>query len=359
MGIINELLSLREQLQNPVTATQAAAKIQSFLSAETATKVVEIGDITESQGDMLQRLLGKAPDIQASATNSLEGFIKSIVAPYVSQNIQPQNQQLIAIIDSTVNQFARNILHNHAFQSLEALWRGTDALLNEEAAERHSFYLLDIGQAELSTEIKIDSKAFTQTFLQHIHKFDVEQDVLLMADFSFSDNSDDYELMAYCANLAEACNTQFLAAVDQSFLQTLPDVDVKHNATASSLMLVYPRYLLRLPYGNKLDPIDTFAFEESSAQPKLQELLWGNAAFVVVRALLRMAEDTTSADVQFFSDTPAFSFTKDGESILQPGTEVVLTEMQANGLLERGIMPLIGYQQQRGIRLLGLTCFLD
>jgi predicted component of type VI protein secretion system len=72
-----------------------------------------------------------------------------------------------------------------------------------------------------------------------------------------------------------------------------------------------------------------------------------------------MAEDDASNDAQFFSDTPAFSFTKDGESILQPGTEVVLTETQANELLERGIMPLIGYQQQRGIRLLGVTTFLD
>jgi predicted component of type VI protein secretion system len=233
-------------------------------------------------------------------------------------------------------------------------------LLNEEAAERHRFYLLDIGQDELSTEIKIDSKAFTQTLLQHTHKFDVEQDVLLMGDFSFSGNSDDNELMAYCANLAEACNAQFLAAVDQAFLQKMPDVHVNQKtATISSLMLAYPRYLLRLPYGNKRDPIDTIAFEECSAQPRLQELLWGNSAFVVARVFLRMAEDDASNDAQFFSDTPAFSFTKDGESILQPGTEVVLTETQANELLERGIMPLIGYQQQRGIRLLGVTTFLD
>jgi predicted component of type VI protein secretion system len=360
VAFINELLILRGQLQNPVTATQAASKIQTFLSAESSVKVADSENVAESQDDMLQRLLGKQPDPQASATNSLEEFIKTMVAPHISQNIQPQNQQLIAIIDSTVNQFARNILHKHAFQSLEALWRGTDALLNEEAAERHSFYLLDIGQDELSTEIKIDSKAFTQTLLQHIQKFDVEQDVLLMGDFSFSGNSDDNELMAYCANLAEACNAQFLAAVDQAFLQKMPDVHVNQKtATISSLMLAYPRYLLRLPYGNKRDPIDTIAFEECSPQPKLQELLWGNAAFVAARVLLRMAEDDASNDAQFFSDTPAFSFAKDGESILQPGTEVVLTETQANELLERGIMPLIGYQQQRGIRLLGVTTFLD
>ena len=360
VAIINELLTLRGQLQSPLTASKAAAKIQTFVSSETATKVAESINVAESQDDMLQRLLGKRPEILPPATDGLEGFIKSMVAPHATQQALPEYQQLIETIENTIGQFARDILHNQKFQNLEALWRSLEWLLNEEVAERHNFYLLDIGQGELSTEINIDSKAFTQTLQQHIQKFDDQQDVLLVGDFCFSGNADDNELMVYCANLAERCNAQFLAAVDQAFLQKMPEVDENHKAAAtSSLMLAYPRYLLRLPYGNKRDPIDTVAFQECSAPPKMQELLWGNAAFVVARVLLRMADDDASADAQFFSDTPAFSFTKDGESTLQSGTEVVLTETQANGLLECGIMPLIGYQQQRGIRLLGLTSFFN
>jgi type VI secretion system ImpB/VipA family protein len=357
--MINDLLLLKAQLQNPLTAAQATAKIQAFLSTEAAIDLVDSTNVVESQSDMLQRLLGKVPEAQLSTTASLEGFIKSMVAPHVLQTMQPQSQQLIAIIDTTVSQIARNILHNPLFQALEALWRGTDGLLNEEAAERHSFYLLDMGQIELSTEIKIDPQAFSQILLQHIQKSDAEQNVLLVGDYSFSGGAEDNALMAYCANLADACNGQFLATVDQAFLQLLPDLEVGPINETNSLMLVYPRYLLRLPYGNKRDPIDTFAFEECAVPPEMLELLWGNAAFLAARTLLRMTEDDVSGDAQFFGDTPAFSFEKAGESTLQPGTEVILTEAQANNILQKGIMPLIGYHQQRGIRLLGITNFFD
>lgn len=356
VSIIRDLLVLKAELQNPATATQAVAKIQAFLPTETSTKLAESASVVESQDEMLQRLLGKMPETPVAEVDNLEGFIKAIVAPHVSQSIQPQYQQWVDIINTTVSQITRNILHNPAFQRLESLWRGTEALLNEESAEGHSFYLLDMGQAELSAEIKIDPKAFAQIVLQHMRKFDDERNVLLLGDYSFSGNPEDIELMGYCANLAEACHGQFLAAVEQSFLQQLPDVKAQLLTDAGSLMLVYPRYLLRLPYGQKLDPIDTFAFEECSTIPEIQELLWGNSAFLVARAVLRML-DEASGEAQFFDDTPSFSFEMDGEPTLQPGTEFVLSEVQANDLLGHGIMPLIGYRQQRGVRLLGVTCF--
>ncbi|MBS3955468.1 MAG: type VI secretion system contractile sheath large subunit [Methylomicrobium sp.] len=44
--------------------------------------------------------------------------------------------------------------------------------------------------------------------------------------------------------------------------------------------VAYPRYLLRLPYGNKRNPVDTFDFEECSIIPQPEELLWGHPAFL-------------------------------------------------------------------------------
>lgn len=357
VNIIQDLLRLREQLQNPQTTAQAVANIQAFLAKETTTKTIEIPDIVESQDQMLQRLLGKAPEPSAAASDNLEGFIKALVMPHVSQTAQPQNQQLIDVIHTTVSQLARHILHDPAFKNLEALWRGMDGLLSEETAERHRLYLLDIGQVELSSEIKIDTKAFTQTVLQHMNKLDDPRDVLLVSDYCFSGSPEDDELMVFCMHLAEACNGHFLAAVDQAFLRQMPERDAMAEADSCGLMLTYPRYLVRLPYGQRRDPIESFDFEECPAIPGTQDLLWGNSAFLVARALLRMLEDESVGDAQFFGDTPAFSFEVGGESTLQPGTEVVLSEVQAHELLGYGIMPLIGYSQQRGVRLLGMTRF--
>jgi predicted component of type VI protein secretion system len=299
---------------------------------------------------MLQRLLGQKPETPSTETTSVDKWLQDLVAPHVAQDLGAQYQQLIQLIDATVSQLLRSILHSPAFQRLEALWLATDALLTEEAAERHDCYLIDISQDELTAAIGSGAAGdFSQKLLQHSQTADPEQDVLLLGDFCFAANDSDDALLAYCSSLAASCGGQFLAAVDQSFLERSAKAGVSAN-----LMLAYPRYLARLPYGDKRDPIEAFAFEECSAIPQAGELLWANPAFLLARAMLRIAAEETAAEAQFFGDIPAFSFDQDGEPKLQPAVESVLTEAQANAVLALGIVPLVGYQQRRGIRLLGV-----
>lgn len=356
VGIIAELLDLKRQLQNPNTAAQAASKIQAFLPAELASHPARPPQATpESQEEMLLRLLGKKSETPVTEKSSIDGWLKDLVAPHVTQAVGSQYQSLIQIIDATVTQFARTLLHSPAFQSREALWRATYALLTEEVAERHAFYLLDIAQEELAAALENgEAQGFTQKILQHSQSTDPEQAVLLLSDFNFSANQSDDALLAYCASLAAASAGRLFAAVDQTFIQRLTEAGVSHAAHAG-LMLAYPRYLVRLPYGEKRDPIETFPFKESAGVPQAQELLWGNPAFLLARAILRLAADETSEEALFFGDIPLFSFEQDGESVLQPGVETVLTEAQANHVLAQGITPLLGYRQRKGVRLLGFA----
>ena len=53
-----------------------------------------------------------------------------------------------------------------------------------------------------------------------------------------------------------------------SALQALP--------AAAYLGLATPRFLMRMPYGRKTDPIDAFAFEEFTRQGGLGGMLWGH-----------------------------------------------------------------------------------
>lgn len=356
INIIAELQALKAQLLTPDSAARAAAKIQAFLPTAAATP--QPPAIEESQDDLLLRLLGKTSANPPEQVDSVQRLLHEAVAPHVSQATLPQHQQLIQVIDDATGQFARAILHAPNFQALEALWRATEALLHDEAAERHEVYLLDIGQAELTAELKLDAQTFTQKLLQHRQKADAEQEVLLVGDFRFAAGADDDALLAYCANLATACGGRFLAAVEQTFLQRLSEAGIKQQADSARLTLAYPGYLVRLPYGKQRDPLETLAFEECTAIPQAGELLWGNPAFLAARSILRIAEEQPVAEALFFGDTPAFSFDQDGESTLQPAVETVLTEAQAHGLLALGILPLIGYHQRRGIRLLGAS-FLD
>ena len=357
--IIADLLVLKRQLSNPVTATQAAAKIQAFLPADSANQAVKASPATEeSQDEMLERLLGRKPEQPSQTKDTVDQLIQHMVAPFVSKSAESQYQSLIEIIDQTLTQCVRVILHNSSFQCLEALWLATQALLNEESADDQSFFLVDITQAELAAAANKDDRTWVQALIHHIQASGEEQDVLLVGDLCFSDSNQDRQLLAYCNDLATACGGYFLAAADLSLLGVMAGesgAQYLQNIGTDRMMLAYPHFLCRLPYGSQLDPIETFAFEECENIPQLQELLWGCPAFIIARGLIRTSQHSSASDALFFRDIPVFSFDKDGEHILQPGTETVLTESQANDIFGTGIMPLIGYRQMRGIRLIGFT----
>ncbi|QSB02691.1 type VI secretion system contractile sheath large subunit [Methylomonas sp. EFPC1] len=357
--LLADLRTLKSELGNPNTAAQAAAKIQAFFPAVAASEPVTPALETESQDDMLERLLGKKPEGTVTASDSLDSLLKQIVEPHVARDANPQHQALIDLIDAATAQFVKALLHRQDFQALEALWLATDGLVHEEAADAQQLYLLDISQAQLLAELEKGGESVVQRLQQHMQTGDGEQDVLFVADYLFSDNAEDKTLLGFCADLAAKCGAGFLAGAGNGLvveaLQNAADwLAYRQQIQADSVILTYPRVLMRLPYGSKREPLETFAFEECDAVPQTDELLWGNPAFLAARVLLRAAQDNAVAEQFFFADAPAFSYELDGEQLMQPATEVVLNEAQANNLLAQNIMPVIGYRQRQGLRLLGL-----
>lgn len=360
--LLAELQQLKKQVSNPQSAAQAAAKIQAYFPTQAPNDRPEpVQQTTESQDDMLERLLGKKPESTHATSDSLAGFIDQIVSPYVTKDADPEHLDLINLIDASLSQILQSLLHRSDFQHLEALWKATAALVNEESADEQSIFLVDISQAELLAELKNDSHAFKQKLLKHVQLNEGEQDVLLISNYCFADTTEDRALLNYCSRLANTVGGYFLGAADDSFIANLGYSEPNNVQTltqylneinADRVVLAYPRYLIRLPYGKKRDPIDAFEFEECSAIPQSDELLWGSSAFLCARVLIK---NSTTADAFLFSDIPAFTFAQDGESILQPGVETVLTEKQANALLSLGISPVLGFRQRQGVRVLSIA----
>ncbi|WKJ91694.1 type VI secretion system contractile sheath large subunit [Methylomonas montana] len=360
--LLADLRSLKRELSNPDTAEHAAVRIQAYFPVMPAgDAAVQVPEATESQEDMLERLLGKKPESPVAADDSVDSLLKRMVAPHVAKDAAPQHQALIDLIDATLSQFVREVLHRPDFQKLEALWRAAAMLVNEEFADRHDIFLVDISQAELSAESKSGSQAFARKLLSHVQDNDDQADVLLVGDYGFTDSAGDKSLLIFCSQLAKTCGGHFLGGVEHALTAGLLAGDAetiqnwaeyRRETAADNLILAYPRYLLRLPYGAKRDPLEAFVFEECSLIPKPDELLWGNPAFLCAQALIRMANVGNVADPYFFNDIPAFTYPRDDEQILQPATESVLNEKQANFLLSQGIVPLICFRQRQGVRVL-------
>lgn len=367
--ILDDLLALKRQLSNPNTAEQAAAKIKAFLPVEIQPeKPVAAQAATETQEQTLERLLGRKPETTVAEPDTVERLLQQVVSPHVSKASEPQYRALINIIDATVNEYLRMLLHRQDFQRLESLWKATAGLVNEESADEQSFFLIDIDQDELLAELKSGQCVFEQKLLKHIQSGDGEQEVLLIGDYRFSDSADDGELLGLCSRLANACKGYFLAAADGSLITNAISGESGHaqkwklylsQICADSVILAYPRYLLRLPYGVKRGAIETLAFDECSTIPQSGELLWGNPAFLSARVLIRASQQQNAEDPFFFGDIPCFAFESDGEQVLQPGAELAMTENQANVLLSKGIAPVTGYHQRQGVRLLALTTLSD
>ena len=361
--ILTELLQLRREICNPQPAESAAAKIQAFLPSTAASDAA--ADDTpsrESDDDTLLRLLGKKPESPVAASTSVDQWLNRLIAPHVSKAHAPQHQVLLTAIDAALSQYLRQLLHREDFQALEALWRAVDGLVNDEAANSQEIYLVDINRAELTCNSYREQ--LTKRLLQHMASSDGEQEFLIVGDFLITDDQEDIELLAFFSQLARRCTGRFIAAAEQALLDRYALSEQCRNpqwlealATIDSdcVILAYPRYLLRLPYGRKRDPIETFEFDECPALPAPDQLLWGNSALLCARALIRAKTGSSSMAAMSFADTASFAFDSSGEQCLQPGTETVLTEAQANALLEQGITPVIGFRQRQGVRLAGMT----
>jgi type VI secretion system protein ImpC len=113
--------------------------------------------------------------------------------------------------------------------------------------------------------------------------------------------------------------------------------------------------MLRLPYGAKTDPIDSFPFEEIPDAPEHEAYLWGNAALACALVLAGAFElggwhlrPETAAEIP---GLPAHVFRDGLETRVTPPSEVVLTLRAAERILEAGLVPVLSLKGSESVRV--------
>jgi len=116
-----------------------------------------------------------------------------------------------------------------------------------------------------------------------------------------------------------------------------------------------PRFLLRLPYGQQTEPIETFPFEEMPPVPEHGRYLWGNPSVAVACLLAQAFEkggwEMRPGSIREISSLPLYIYRRDGESIAQPCAEGLLTDEAAEAISDQGIMPLLSSKDSDRILL--------
>jgi type VI secretion system protein ImpC len=316
----------------------------------------------------LGRLLGKPVEpsaAPAAPAGGLDALVRNIVAPYIVRDTSAQTGAYLAAVDAAIAEQMRSLLHDPAFQSIEAAWRGVRWLISSlELDERLQLHLFDVTREEMLADIVAAQGKLAQTGLyralvdrwRNVPGSEGWSALAVLIDFGPSDG--DIGLLAALGLIASQAGGPLLAGADPALAGGDASAlagwqALRRSEAARWIGLGAPRVLLRLPYGKASDPLEAFAFEEFVGPPVQRELLWGNAslalALLIGRSFTARGWEMEPGDEREIGDLPAYTFVRDGEREMQACGERFLTESQIETLLKAGLVPIASRRDRNAV----------
>jgi pilus assembly protein FimV len=318
----------------------------------------------------LQDLLGgERTSARASAADDL---IAQVVGPHVVAERDPQADVLRGVVDQSLSEAMRLILHHPEFQAVEAVWRSLDLLARRiETDSKLQIVLYDISAEEFAADLAAQedlagSGLFGLLADEPLSEGGAGGFSAVLGLYTFEETPPHAELLARMGKIAAHIDAPFFTAISASVIET--DKDDRHKLTAQAwdalralpeaghLGLATPRFLLRRPYGKRSEPIDAFDFEEFTMHEGLQGMLWANPV-VAVAILLAGARTAGGAQMELgkimsLGEMP-FHYVTDrhGDQVALPCTERNLTTLKMEQVISRGLMPLVSPRGRDEVRL--------
>jgi len=191
-----------------------------------------------------------------------------------------------------------------------------------------------------------------------------------VGDYHFDQSAPDVELLAEMAKIAAAAHAPFLAGASPAVMQmdswqelanprdltkifTTPEYaawrSLRESEDAKYIGLAMPRYLSRLPYGARTNPVEEFNFEEDTGAADHHKYTWSNAAYAMAVNINRSFKEygwcsrirgiESGGAVQ---NLPTHSFpTDDGGVDMKCPTEIAIDDRREAELAKAGFMPMI------------------
>jgi type VI secretion system protein ImpC len=393
LEVFQGLRTLRKRLQDPATFAEAASQVRSWLTGRKEAGKPEAGETPrspaqeESDAGTIERLLGKPPGKKPSFSSAgrrvdIEKLIAEVVKPYIVPAPDSRQPELVAQADQAISGQMRAILHQPDFKELEAAWLLLRFIVSQvETDETLKIYVIDVSKAELAADL-VSSDALQAT---GTYRLIVERSVgvpganpyaLLLGCFTFDQTLDDIKLLHQLGRIAQAAGAPLLAGADSHFAgcpslaatpdpndwrwQPAPDAlqawqQLRGSPEAAYIGLLLPRFLLRLPYGSKTDPIERFGLEEFSPLAGHEQYLWGNSAALctclLAQAFREFSWNLTGGLGCDLSGLPLHIYESAGQKHVTPCAETILTERAYTSIIDKGLMPAVSVKGRDAVRL--------
>ena len=287
-------------------------------------------------------------------------------------------EAMIAALDAKLTEQVNVIMHNEDFQKLESAWRGLHHLVNNtETDEFLKIRVLNISKKDLARTLKKfrgtawdQSPIFKQIYEQEYAQFGGEPYGVLIGDYEFDHGPQDVQLLGDLAQVAAAAHAPFIAAAapgvlgmeswnelanprDLTKIFQTPEYaawrSLRESEDSRYIGLCMPRFLSRLPYGEKTVPVDEFHFEEDVEGADSSKFCWSNAAYAMATNItrsfkmygwcsrIRGVESGGAVE-----GLPAYTFpSDDGGVAMKCPTEIAISDRREAELAKNGFMPLI------------------
>ena len=394
--LFSELRKTRKQLLNPQTFDEAARTIRLWTNQSeeelSEDKILDSQD--ENSSPMAENLLdqilsqpGKSAASEQSQTTSsseLNILLEKLVRPHLIQIDEKEQSQFIDAVDNATGELMRKILHHPQFQALEAAWRSANLLVSRiETDASLKLFLLDITKEELANDLKsvenLTDSAFYKLLVEKTRRNSSQESwSAICANFAFKPDVDDIAILMRVAEIARDANAPFITQADSEILgvESLANTsDARHWSLpsdspaaklwsmlralreASYLGLAIPRLMMRLPYGAKTEPIETFSFEELTTATGSENYLWANPSFacalLLAQSFTLYGWEMKGRLLQDVEDLPMHIYKSEGETIIKPCAELFMTLKMAEKILEAGLMPLLSFRDSNRVRIAG------
>ena len=327
-------------------------------------------DQQESDQQTLSRLLGKGSVTTPSASGSQANrtLVESVVGRLIDGSLKregPEDTEQETDHSGPQRSLLKRVIHHPEFQALESNWRGLDWLVRSlESDELNTVFIFDMASDEwdLFSQDELDfpkSDCYRSLLERFSNDHPSEQKFILICDKYFNSSSGDIRLLESLSLLGRSLNAQLIAASSATLLsESDSDPDsmnqlkaFQQSEAAANVSLVLPRILMRMPYGEQYDPVESFDFEELDTEWSNDELLWGNPGYALAIQLAADNQSDQQQDAVALADCPSFAYRKNSESHLQPCTESLFTDLQLETLVELGMVPIVGSRRSNVVKI--------
>jgi len=296
----------------------------------------------------------------------------------VSEDAVETIKAMIGEIDKKLSDQVNEVMHHPDFVDMEGTWRGLHHLVYNTATDEHmKIKVFNVSKKDLLRTLKrYEGTAWDQSpIYKQFCEFEYEQFggepyACIVGDYYFDHSPKDVKLLTEMSKVAASAHAPFIASASPTLMQMDTWEELANPKSISGIFstpeyaawrtlrdsedsryigLAMPRTLARLPYGNEVNPVEEFNFQEDTDGDDSSKYVWSNAAYSMAtninRAFSEFGWTSRIRGVESggrVDGLPVHTFpSDDGGTDMKIPTETAISDRREQELAKAGLMPLI------------------